>query len=168
MKKLIIYLGIIVALFGVLFFLNHQSNQALERQYGDNPYGKSVRQLNPATVKQLGDPNYQNIIVPKQLEEKIKNKENFFVYFFSPTCPHCEYTTPRLNPIANELNVKLEQFNLLEFPEGWQKYNIQYTPTLVYYREGKEVERMVGGLKEPNTSDGYSENEFRQFLSKYK
>lgn len=167
MKKLSIYLAIVVALFGVLFYINYASDKVKNEKYANNVYGLPASQLNPATLEELSDPNYQNIILPNQLDEKIKNKESFFVYFFQSTCPHCKYTTPLLNPIAKEANVKLNQFNLLVYPDGWQKYNIEATPTLVYYKDGKEVDRIVGGITEPN-GEGNSADVFRQFFAKYK
>lgn len=159
MKKLSIYLAIIVVLFGALYVVNQQSNQQKFSKYANNVYGIAPDKLNPETVKLLDDPNYQNIILPKALDQKINNKEDFFLYYFASTCPHCKVTTPILVPMAKELNIDIKQFNLEEFQDGWQRYNIQYTPTLIYYKEGKEVERLEG----EQTTDT-----FRQFLSKHK
>ncbi len=38
----------------------------------------------------------------------------------------------------------IKQFNLEEFKDGWKRYGIEFTPTLIYYKEGTEVERLVG------------------------
>ena len=35
-------------------------------------------------------------------------------------------------------------FNLLEFEEGWDKYHIGGTPTIVHYENGKEAKRIEG------------------------
>ncbi len=100
--------------------------------------------LHPETVKLLDDPNYQNIILPEDLDKKIANKESFYIYYFASTCPHCKVTTPILMPVAKELGADIKQFNLEEFKDGWKRYGIEFTPTLIYYKEGKEVERLVG------------------------
>lgn len=167
MKKLAIYLSIIVVLFGALYLINQQSSKAKWGAFQDNVYGISPDKLNPETIKLLNDPNYQNIILPDALNKKIKDKEDFFIYYFASTCPHCKRTTPVLAPLAKELGVDVKQFNLEEFKNGWQQYGIQYTPTLVYYKGGKEVERMEGGLTEDGKT-GYTEEMFKQFLLKYK
>ena len=167
MKKLGIYFAVIIALFAILFFVNNASNKAKEQQYANNPYGKPVSELHPQTVKDLSDPNYQNLILPEELEEKMNNKESFFVYFFQPTCQYCRYTTPILNPIAEEAGIDLKLFNLLEFSEGWERYNIEYTPTLVYFKDGRETDRIVGGIAEPG-GEGHSEDTFKQFFAKHK
>ncbi|MGA9227927.1 MAG: thioredoxin domain-containing protein, partial [Mesobacillus sp.] len=120
MKKVIIFLVIIVGLFAALFFVSKAQNE--EKAEG-NPFGKEA--LHPETVKQLEDPNYQNIITPDELEKVIKNGEDATVYFYSPTCPHCVRTTPIVSPLAKEMDVNLVQFNLLEFEEGWNNYGIE-------------------------------------------
>lgn len=166
MKKLAIYLSIIVVLFGALFFVNQQSNQAKNAKYADNKYGVSPDKLHPETVKLLDDPNYQNLIMPEELKKKMDNKEDFFIYYFASTCPHCKRTTPVLDPLSKELNIDVKQYNLEEFKQGWNQYKIQYTPTLVYYKGGKEVERIEGGVAS-NGEPGHTRDTFKQFLEKH-
>jgi thiol-disulfide isomerase/thioredoxin len=153
LKKVIIFLVIIVGLFAALFFVTKAQNE--EKAVG-NPFGKEA--LHPETVKQLEDPNYQNIITPDELEKVIKNGEDATVYFYSPTCPHCVRTTPIVSPLAKELDVNLVQFNLLEFEEGWNNYGIESTPTIVQYKDGKEVNRIVGYQDEPVFEQWFNEN----------
>ncbi|HEY0828755.1 MAG TPA: thioredoxin family protein [Bacilli bacterium] len=177
MKKLAIYLIIIVALFALMYFINQQSKKANDDK--TNQYGIVESKLNPATVAQLTDENYQNIITPEQLKDRLNEKGGLFIYYFSPTCPHCVATTPVLMPIAKELNIDMKQYNLLEFNQGWKDHNIENTPTLVYYKDGKEVDRMVGGLApgvaagdtRPEGTDpnaGYYPGDYRNFFNKYK
>lgn len=165
MKKMFVYLAVIVALFAVLFIVNQQSEKTKNAKYADNVYGVNPAKLNPATKNLLDDPNYQNIILPDQLSKKIKNKESFFAYFFSPTCGFCLETTPKLIPLASELNVTLHQFNLLEFHDGYSQYHIQSTPTLVYFKDGKEADRMVGGIT--THPEGNTLEKYKEFLAKY-
>ncbi|MBE1441048.1 thioredoxin family protein [Paenibacillus sp. OAS669] len=167
MKKLAIYLSIIVVLFAAIYVINQQSDKAKNSQYANNPYGVAPEKLNPETVKLLNDPNYQNLIMPAELDKKISNKEDFFLYYFASTCPHCKRTTPILYPMTKELNLDVKQFNLEEFKDGWSKYNIKYTPTLIYYKGGKEVERIEGGIAAAG-EQGHTADTFKQFLQKYK
>lgn len=153
MKKVAIFLLIIIALFAALFFVNKAQNQ--EKAEG-NPFGKES--LHPETVKQLDDPNYQNIIKPDELEKIIKDGGDATIYFYSPTCPHCVRTTPIVAPLAKEMDVNLQQFNLLEFEEGWNNYGIESTPTIVQYKDGKEVNRIVGYQEEPVFEKWFTEN----------
>ncbi len=140
MKKIIIFLAIIIALFIALGLVTKMQNE--KKVSEENPYGKDT--LNPETVALLDDPNYQNIIKPEDLEQKLKNKEDVTVYFFSPTCGPCRNTTPIVSPLTKNMNVNLVMYNILEFEDGWDRYGIEQTPTIVQYREGKEVNRIVG------------------------
>ncbi|KAB7704899.1 thioredoxin fold domain-containing protein [Bacillus aerolatus] len=154
MKKIIIFAALILLVFAAIVFLTkYQQNEASK----DNPYGK--KELHPETIKQLDDPNYSNLILPNELEEKLKNGEDAFVYFYSPTCPHCQKTTPVLMPVAKDKNVDVKQFNLLEFEDGWNEYQIESTPTLVYFKNGVEQERLVGSHPKEN---------FEHFLEAHK
>ncbi|MGC8227420.1 thioredoxin family protein [Pseudobacillus badius] len=154
MKKIIIFAAVVLVLFGgIVFLTKYQQNQAAK----DNPYGK--KELHPETIKQLDDPNYSNLILPDELDKKLKNGEDLFVYFYSPTCSHCKATTPLLMPLAKEKDVDIKQFNLLEFEKEGAPYQIEWTPTLIYFKNGVEQERLVGGQPEEALA---------QFLDKYK
>ncbi|WP_199621041.1 thioredoxin family protein [Paenibacillus alkalitolerans] len=161
-RKLVIYLAVFAVLVAALAFVNAQSNVASS----DNVYGVPASQLSDATRKTLDDPNYQNIVLPEQLDQRIANKDSFFVYFFSSTCPYCMETTPKLNPIIAEAGVDVPQFNLEVYQDGFSKYNIVYTPTLVYYEDGVEKDRIEGGLVDGN--DINTEKTFKDFFEKYK
>lgn len=154
MKKVLIFAAVFIVLFGALAFVtNYQQKQ----KAAGNPYGKD--ELNPATLDQLDDPNYQDIILPEEVDEKIDKKEDFIVYYFSPTCEYCQKTTPVLMPAAEDAGVKIDQLNLLEFEDGWDKYGITATPTLVKYEDGKEVDRVEGSNDEAF---------FKELLNKWK
>ena len=58
-------------------------------------------------------------------------------------------------PLADDAGITMHQYNLREYQEGWREYNIEFTPTLVYFENGAEKERMVGGLKPEGSSEGY-------------
>ncbi|MDQ0219903.1 thioredoxin [Peribacillus cavernae] len=143
MKKIVIFLGIIIVLFAAIAII---TNVQKEDKSEGNPYGK--KNLQSATVDQLDDPNYQNLILPEELEQKLGDKEDVTVYFYSPTCPHCRNTTPIVAPLAEKMGIDLVQYNVLEFDKGWNDYQIESTPTIVHYKKGKEQDRIVGSNKE--------------------
>ncbi|MEK9199504.1 thioredoxin family protein [Ureibacillus sp. 179-F W5.1 NHS] len=139
MKKLGIIGAIVVVLFAAIIILTNLAN---EDKLKDNPY--DTDNLNQSTIDLLSDENYQNIILPDALEEKIASGEPVVAYMFSPECPHCQKMTPALMPIAEELGVHIDQYNILEYNQGWNDYQITATPTLIYFKDGKEVSRIVG------------------------
>lgn len=145
MKKLLIIGSVIVVLFAAIIVLTNVSNQSkleiAKKFYGD-------KELKQETIDQVDDKNYQNIMLPDKLEEKIKAGEPVNAYFFSPICIHCQAFTPVLMPIAEELGVDIAQLNVYEYDDLTDKYNIEATPTFIRFEDGKEVNRFVGALKE--------------------
>jgi thioredoxin 1 len=145
MKKLLIIGGAIIAIFVLIIVLNNQSNKT---KLENNAYG--TNNLEQSTIDQLDDPNYQNIILPDALSEKIASGEPVTAYFFSPLCQYCKQMTPVLMPVASEMGVDIVQYNLLEFEKGWQDYLIEATPTMIHFEGGKEVSRTVGAQPKEN------------------
>ncbi|GAE29821.1 thioredoxin family protein [Halalkalibacter hemicellulosilyticus] len=142
MKKVIIFFVIIIVLFGALAIVNHFSTS---QKVEGNPFGKSS--LNPATIEQLDDPNYQNIILPEELEASLDSEENMTIYFYQPTCPACVAVSPVIVPMADEMGIDMQLYNLVEFESGWSEYDISSTPTIVHFENGEEVGR-VGLLED--------------------
>ncbi|RSK26224.1 thioredoxin [Bacillus sp. HMF5848] len=143
MKKIIIFSAIVVGLFLALFLLTNYQQQ---QQAQGNPFGKET--LHPETLKQLDDPNYQNVILPDELESALNKNETVSVYFYSPTCPACVKTAPILVPLAEDMGIDLKMFNVLEFPEAWDTYGLEGTPTLIHFVDGQEANRTVGYAEE--------------------
>ena len=141
MKKLLIFGGIIVAVFVLIFVLNSQKNKDA---LANNPY--DTDDLRQSTIDLIKDPNYQNIILPKDLKKKIASGEPVTAYFFSPECVHCQEMTPRLTPLAEKNDIEIVKYNVLEYDQGWNEYLIEATPTMIYFENGKEVERVTGAV----------------------
>nr|MBO2504350.1 thioredoxin [Bacilli bacterium] len=152
MKKLGIIAAIVVILFGIIIVLTNLSNKS---KLENNPYGTD--NLRQSTIDLLDDENYQNIILPDDLREKIASGEPVVAYLFSPECPHCKEMTPRLMPIAEEMGVHIDQLNILEYEEGWDEYHVEATPTLIFFKDGKEVNRMVGAHPDENIRQFFKE-----------
>ena len=154
-NKMFIILGAIIILFGALYFVvDYKNKQAIDNS--SNPYEKE--KLNQASIDQLNDPLYQNQITPENLDEELDNQADVTVYFYSPTCLHCQKTTPVLVPLAEDLKVDVKKLNLLEFDDKWDTYGITGTPTLVHYKNGEEVGRVSGE---------HSEEEFKTFFEEF-
>ena len=152
MKKLLIIGGAIAAVFILLIVLTNMSN---DKKLAGNPYG--TEDLKQETIDQLDDKNYQNIILPDDLKAKVESGEPVTAYFFSPICPHCKAMTPVLMPIVEDMDVDLVQYNVYEFEQGWDDYQLEATPTTIYFEDGKEVSRMVGNQPKENIEAFFNE-----------
>ena len=152
MKKLAIVGAVIVLLFaGIIVLTNMKNSEKLE----DNPYGTD--NLKQSTIDLLDDKNYQNIILPDALAKKIESGDGVVGYFFSPECSHCKNFTPKLMPIADELDVQVDQLNILEYTNEWDTYNITATPTLIYFENGEEVARLEGDAPDETTRQFFND-----------
>jgi thiol-disulfide isomerase/thioredoxin len=98
---------------------------------------------------------YQNAITPEELQKKIDSKEEVYAYFYQPNCEHCKVVSPFLIPMAKEMNKPLFPVNIYNRRSAWEKYNISGTPTLIHFKDGKEVGKIVGSNPEAD---------FRKFL----
>lgn len=155
MKKLLIIGVAIIAFFALIVFLSNKSDEA---KLKDNPYGTD--NLKSSTIALIGDENYDNIVLPETLFEKIESGESVTAYYFHPECQFCMQMTPVLTPIAKEMDVNVLQYNMLEFgTQVSEKYDIKSWPALVHYEDGKEVGRMQGAQPEENIRAFFKEFE---------
>lgn len=141
MKRLIFMLSAIIVAFGA--FMAFDTYKSAQKQKA-SPYGN--KQVSMQTLDQAEkDPFYQNIILPEQLKENEKVGQNEVVYFFSPVCSYCEALEPNLKDTVKKYsNTKFSLYNAYEFKEGGRDYGLQGTPTLIHFKDGKEVNRLVG------------------------
>jgi len=68
------------------------------------------------------------------------------VDFWAPWCGPCQAVTPVLNELTKEYGnkVKIVKVNVDEGATLAQKYNVVSIPTLVVFKDGKEIERQIG------------------------
>lgn len=86
---------------------------------------------------------------------KVLNSQNFgqqirkgavLVDFWAPWCAPCRIMAPILNEVAGELqgNRFIGKLDVDQNQEIAARYNIRSIPTLILFRDGKEVNRYVG------------------------
>lgn len=70
----------------------------------------------------------------------------FLVDFYADWCGPCKMLSPILEETAPEYEGKIEfaKVNADDNPETAQKYNVMSLPTLVVFKDGAEIGRMVG------------------------
>ena len=91
---------------------------------------------NSPKIRVLSDKNFQN---------QIKNGI-FLVDFWASWCVPCKMMAPVLNDVAEELtgNAYVGKLDVEANRASASKYNIRNIPTMILYRNGKEIDRFVG------------------------
>jgi thioredoxin 1 len=68
--------------------------------------------------------------------------------FYADWCPHCQTLSPVLEDLAREYKTKGAQIVKVDAdtsPDNAEKYQVEALPTLVFIKNGEEVERLTGG-----------------------
>ncbi|PGM88495.1 thioredoxin family protein [Bacillus cereus] len=126
MKKMLIFIIAIVSIFALVILLTNKETQ--------NEKTTSTEQVN----------YYKNQITPEQLQEDLSNHKEKIVYFYKTTCPHCLKVSPIVVPMAENMEINMQVLNLEEYKQGWDMFQIKGTPTIISYKDGKEVNRILG------------------------
>ena len=98
-----------IVLFIALALLTNMNNS--KKVSENNPYGKDS--LDPETIDLLDDENYQNIILPEELEKNLADQEDLTVYFFASDCLFCKEATPFLHQCLKSLELILSNIIFL-------------------------------------------------------
>lgn len=84
-------------------------------------------------------------ITDKNFEEEVlKSKGVVIVDFYGTWCMPCKMLAPIVEKVADEKGVKLCKVDIDENEELIKKYKIMAVPTLKIFKDGNEVETLVG------------------------
>ena len=89
------------------------------------------------------------ILTDKNFEgEVLKSDLPVLVDFFADWCAPCKMAGPVIEELAKEYEgkIKVGKFNIDENPKMAQKYGIMSVPTVIIFKNGKEIRRQVGFL----------------------
>ena len=81
----------------------------------------------------------------KNFQQQTKGKV-VLVDFWAAWCAPCRMMAPVLNEVADELsgNMKVGKINVEEEKALAQKFSVRSIPTLILFKNGKEIKRFVG------------------------
>ncbi len=90
------------------------------------------------SLNEVNESNFASVVV--------EAKGTVLVDFWAPWCGPCRMQTPVLEKLSQDAGIKavIVKVNTDENPSIAQKYNIVSIPTLILFKNGQEVERMVG------------------------
>lgn len=89
------------------------------------------------TILNVTDQSFQN---------DVENGETVLVDFWAPWCGPCKMIAPVLEEIDKEIGDKLTiaKVNVDENPDTSGRYGVMSIPTLMVFKNGKMVDKLVG------------------------
>ena len=80
----------------------------------------------------------------------LNNSKIVLVDCWAPWWPPCVQLGPTIDKLASEYDGKavIGKLNVDDASEVAQQYNVTGIPALLFFRDGKEVDRLVGGQSE--------------------
>ncbi len=86
-------------------------------------------------------------ITDNSFEQEVLNSDKLTVVdFWAPWCGPCRKLGPVLDEVANEMadKIKIVKLNTDENFKSAKEYSISGLPTILVFKNGQPVERMVG------------------------
>ncbi len=91
----------------------------------------------------------------ENFDEIISKYDVVVVDFWAPWCGPCRLIAPVIEKLAKEMKGKVvfAKLNVDENPKMAMRYRVMSIPTLILFKEGKMVDRLVGALPEDMLRD---------------
>jgi thioredoxin 1 len=111
-------------------------DKTLER-YGDKLYNKAIKE----GVMEMVEVTQENFD-----KEVVKSEKPVLVDFWAPWCMPCKIIAPSVEKIADEMKdeIRVMKANIDESPEIATELSILNIPTLVLFKDGQELARIIG------------------------
>lgn len=79
------------------------------------------------------------------IAETLTNNQITVVDFWAPWCGPCKMLGPIIETLATEnTDVAIGKLNVDENVESAIKYGVRGIPTIIFFKDGKEVDKIVG------------------------
>lgn len=84
------------------------------------------------------------------LAEVIKSEKLVIIDFFAEWCGPCQMLAPILKNLEQKYsdNVEIYKVNVDESQAPTMRYGVTAMPTLIFFKDGQEIERHVGYMEE--------------------
>lgn len=103
----------------------------------------------------MGDAKYITATEQNFKSEVLESSQPVLVDFWAEWCGPCKMIAPAIEELATEFDgkAKIAKVNVDEVPSLAGEYGIRSIPTLLFFRDGKVVEQLVGAAPKQALAD---------------
>lgn len=87
--------------------------------------------------------------------EVLKHKGSVMVDFHAPWCGPCKMMAPVVEKLSKEYDgkVKIGKLDIDENADTATKYEVQSIPTIIFFKDGEVVEKLIGFQSEESLKE---------------
>ena len=86
------------------------------------------------------------ILTDDTMQKALTSESLMFVYFWADWCSPCKHFSPVIEDLKKEKNLNLFKVNADESPISSETFKVTGIPTIIVFKDGIEVKRIVGGM----------------------
>jgi len=95
----------------------------------------------------------------QELDNILRTKDSIFILFYAPWCPFSRQFLTVFEKCSKQTSKQCYRMMIDEYPDLYEKYQVQVYPTVLFFEQGKVSKRLDGihGV-------GLSEHQFRALI----
>jgi len=86
------------------------------------------------------------IITDASFEDALKENDLVLIDFWADWCGPCKKVAPILDEISDQFGLPVGKLNIDENPGKTQEYGISSIPTMVLFKDGQPVHKIIGAM----------------------